>query len=292
VTVSHTDPNAVAGDPTTFNITVINNSSNDVTGARVTNRAIAGHSFIANGEFRFQSTWNAAVSYTASGTAGTAGYTAGGTGDINDVVDIPAHGQITYTAVVIVDSSAIGGSFGDQAGDLAAVIPPANFVDMIPYDNSTHDIIPIIRRSDVGVTISDSAGGSSAAGAIGTATAGETIVYTVVVTNNGPSDVSNLFVRAALPGLVGDTFQFIDYRGAPPSAQKPGINLASGDTYGSLPAGKSDTFIITAKIDSSFLDLPMSQIVATFTAYGSIEGTEPNPDNNTATITDDIVPAM
>src|SRR5262249_12984939 len=157
----HIDENVVAGGaPTTFTVTVSNNSQNDVAGAHIANTVFGGNSYTVDGDFRFFSDWDTTVQFTATGTAGTSGYSASGTGDIDDVVNIPAHGQITYTVSAGVASAGVGYGFG-QVGDVASVTAPNGFNDMIPYDNSAHDVVPIVRHEDVSVTITDSVGGSS-----------------------------------------------------------------------------------------------------------------------------------
>jgi uncharacterized repeat protein (TIGR01451 family) len=91
------------------------------------------------GTLRIQNGVLTNVSYTATGTAGTSGYTAAGTGNINDLVNIPAGGSITYTVTASISATATGTLF-----DTVTVTPPATVIDPNPGNNSATDSDPII----------------------------------------------------------------------------------------------------------------------------------------------------
>ncbi len=77
----------VPGTATTYTIVVTNNGPSNVTGATVTDvmpAAIASDTF------------------TAVATGGATGFTASGSGNINDTVNLPAGSTITYTVVANV----------------------------------------------------------------------------------------------------------------------------------------------------------------------------------------------
>jgi uncharacterized repeat protein (TIGR01451 family) len=275
VTVSHSDELVIAGgDPTTFTVTVHNNSPRDVTGAHISNTLFAGSVYTYDGNFIPEPYWATNDQFTATGTTGATGFTVSGAGDIDDVVNIPAGGSITYIVTASTVSSAASSS---DLGDIATVTPPTGFTDMIPANNATHDLITITQRYDLSLTISDDAGASSATGSTGAAMAGGTIVYTIVVTNHGPSDADWITLYGYFPDAITYSYEFIDAAGNHQSNNYP--DLFGYPTYSNLAPGQSETFIVTAQLYPTYTG-PMT---TTIEASGY--------NNNSATITDIISPS-
>jgi uncharacterized repeat protein (TIGR01451 family) len=156
---------------------------------------------------------------------------------------------------------------------------------MTPSNNAAYAHIPIVRQVDLRVTVSDNVGASSVTGASGVATAGGTIVYTLTVTNNGPSDAVDLSVNAYMPGVISYTYQLIDSLGNPPYTPVPGILIYGYPINGNLPPGGTDTFIITAHLYPNFTDQFTGPLVNTFSVFG---GYELLSDDNTASVSDSI----
>ena len=113
------------------------------------------------------------------------------------------------------------------------------------------------------------------------AKAGDGIVYTIEVTNAGPSDVANALVNDALPsGLVGATWTCVASGGA-----NCGAAAGAGDLNQnvSVPVGGSVTYSVSRTIDPSFAGTLSN--TATVTAGGVIDI---DVDNDTATDNTDV----
>jgi len=98
---------------------VTNNGPSNVTGAVVTDNFPA----IFTG-----------VTFTATQSGGASGFTASGTGNINDTVTMPAGSVITYLATGTISLSATG-----TLSDTVTVIPPIGVTDPNLANNSATD---------------------------------------------------------------------------------------------------------------------------------------------------------
>jgi len=98
---------------------VTNNGPSDVTGAVVTDNFPA----IFTG-----------VTFTATQSGGASGFTASGTGNINDTVTMPAGSVITYIATGTISISATG-----TLSDTATVTAPIGVTDPNLANNSATD---------------------------------------------------------------------------------------------------------------------------------------------------------
>ena len=170
ITKSDGVASVTAGTSTTYTIVVSNNGPSAVTGAVVSDilpAAIASDTF------------------TAVGSGGAAGFTASGSGDISDTVDLPAGSTITYTVNASIDSSATG-----SLVNTATVTTPAGVTDPNLSNNSATDTDALTSQVTLVVAKTD---GSA------TYTPGGTATYTITVTNTGASDAINVTVSDALP---------------------------------------------------------------------------------------------
>jgi uncharacterized repeat protein (TIGR01451 family) len=111
---------AIAGRRDTYTIVAINLGPSDVTGALVSDN--------------FPSIFTG-VTFTARPTGGASGFTASGTGNINDTVTMPAGSRIRYTAVGTISSSATG-----TLSNTVTVTAPNGVIDPILTNNSATDI--------------------------------------------------------------------------------------------------------------------------------------------------------
>ncbi|MGL4107558.1 DUF7507 domain-containing protein [Clostridium sp. LP20] len=101
--------------------------------------------------------------------------------------------------------------------------------------------------------------------------AGESIVYTVVVSNAGPSDAQNVSLTDLIPSTIAETEFSVDGG----VTFNPWLNTY---TIGTVENGESKTIIIRGKVSSS--------TTVSITNTASVDSTTPDPDpgNNTVTI--------
>ena len=111
------------GDAITYTLTVTNHGSDVVTGEAVTSAFDAQLM---------------AIAWTCAGTSG-ATCTASGSGDIADLVDLPAGAAVTYTIEATVDANASG-----TATSSATVAAPAGYFDPNPSDDEAIDADVIV----------------------------------------------------------------------------------------------------------------------------------------------------
>jgi uncharacterized repeat protein (TIGR01451 family) len=112
-------------------------------------------------------------------------------------------------------------------------------------------------------------------------TAGNQLTYTISVTNNGPSNATNVIVKDTLPaGVTLQVTSVVCFAGS----------LASGCNIGSLANGASTSFTVTIKVPANFLS---SRFVSTFditnTVTVSSDQLDPDTSTNTATATTNVV---
>lgn len=120
VTVNDGKTAAVAGQRDTYTITVTNFGPSDATGVTVSDT--------------FPDTFTG-VTFTATQTGGASGFSATGSGNINDTVTMPAGAKIIYKAKGTISPSASG-----TISDTATVTPPPSGVtDPILANNSAND---------------------------------------------------------------------------------------------------------------------------------------------------------
>ncbi|MEP7201973.1 MAG: hypothetical protein ABI894_05150, partial [Ilumatobacteraceae bacterium] len=208
------------------------------------------------------------ASWTCSATAGSACANASGTGNINEVVDLAAGGQVTLSVTGTVNASAVPGSLSNTA----AVTMPGGSVDPTPANNSATDNTAIVRRADLSITKDDFAA---------TAVAGSTTTYAVVVSNGGPSNVVGATISDPLPaGATAMSWSCSGSAGAScASAGTGALNTAVN-----LAAGSSATFSVVVTINPA----ASGQLINTATVAAPASVNDPNPTNNSATDVDAV----
>ncbi len=247
--VTNTDGKATytPGTTNTYTFVVTNGGPSDAPGSVITNTLPTG----------VTGTWTAVYAGGATGTAN-------GTGSINQTVDIPNGGSITYTYVVNVPSSFTGNFVNTGAAATATGI-----TDPTPANNTATDTDTPNRIADLIVTNTD---GKT------TYTPGTTNTYTFVVTNGGPSDAPGSTIINNLPAGVTGTWTAVYAGGATGTANGTGsINQTAN-----IPSGGSVTYTFVVNVPSSFT----GNFVNTGSATTAAGITDPTPANNTATDTD------
>ena len=171
--ITSTTGTVVPGLSNTYTIVAANSGPTAASGVAVTD-ALALNPDITS------DTW------TATQSGGASGFTAAGTGNIADSVNLPAGASVTYTVVAAIKSSAMG-----TLTNTATITTPPGFSDTNPGNNTATDTDTLAPDDGLTITKIDDAHGS--------VTAGTPITYTIVVTDEGPSDTSNLKVVDSLP---------------------------------------------------------------------------------------------
>jgi uncharacterized repeat protein (TIGR01451 family) len=245
------------GGTVTWTITVTNNGPSDVVGAKVSDDI---NNSLTN------------VSWTAvtNGTATAANLS--GTGDlVNELVSIAsgAGNSVVYTVTATVPSS-----FTGNLVNTATVDAPTGTTDPDLTNNSDPE-------TDTPALVADLAIVKTSASA--TYTAGNTVTWTITVTNAGPSDAVNAVVNDNLNDLLtGVTWT------AAASGSATVVNTSgSGDLVNelvSIPAGSANkvVYTVTATVPSSFT----GNLVNTATVAPPNGTTDPDLTNNTDPETD------
>jgi uncharacterized repeat protein (TIGR01451 family) len=242
----------VAGTQTTYTITVTNNGPSDVTGATVSDT--------------FPSSFTG-VTWTCSADAGSSCAAASGSGNISTTVSLQAGDSATFTATGTVASSATG-----TLSNTASVTAPGGVTDPAG-NNSATDTDTITLSADLSITKND--GKSSVV-------AGTSNTYTIIVTNNGPSDVTGAAVADSMPSeLTAVSWTCSASAGSSCAAASGSGNIS---TTVSLQAGDSATFTVSATVKSSATGSVAN--TATVTAPAGV--TDSPTTNNSATDTDTI----
>jgi uncharacterized repeat protein (TIGR01451 family) len=256
--ITNTHPLAGTGVPGTavsYTITVTNAGPSSVSGASV----IDVFPGMLSG-----------VKYTASATGTASGFTASGTGNINDTITIAPGSTITYSVTGTVISSATG-----TITDTATVAVPSGVTDTNTTNNSATTTVTLVPNADLAITNTDSLKG--------TALPGQTDVYTIVVTNKGPSDVSGASIVDTLPSLLTNA-KFTAVGSTGTSGFTASGTGSIDDTSVNIPAGGTVTYTVTATISAAAANSVSN--TATVTAPS---GTVDSPTtNNSATVTDSL----
>lgn len=240
------------GSPVTYTIVVTNNGSNNVTGATISDLKPAQ-----------VTTWGWCVSPCVP--------TANTNADLNAAINLASGASITYTILANPNPGATGDLI-----NTASVSVPAGYTDTAPGNNTATDTDAPVFTADLSITKTDNATHYAANAAK---------TYTIVVTNNGPSDVTGATVTDAftnpniLPGSVIWTC----------SGTGGGTCTASGSGNISdsvnLPAGTSVTYLVDITVVSS----PSGDLVNTAMVVIPLGITDPVPGNDTAMDTDTLI---
>ncbi len=239
---------AVPGTTITYTVVATNNGPSDAIAATVIDSFPAGLT---------------GVSWACTGPC-----TPSGTGPLNDVVDLPVGAIVTYVVSATIASGATG-----TLSNTATVAATAGTTDPIPSNDSAVDSDTLTPRSDLSITKTD---------ATSTAVPGAPVTYTVIVANNGPSDVVGASVIDVFPAnLSNAAWSCVAVGGSCPAGGIGDINTAV-----SLIAGGTATFTVTADVDAS----ATGALTNTATVSAPPSTTDPNAGNNAATDVDTLTP--
>jgi uncharacterized repeat protein (TIGR01451 family) len=243
---------ATPGGSVTYTITASNAGPSNATGATVADTFPAS----------LTCTW------TCAG-AGGGTCTASGSGNLNDTVNLPSGGSVTYTASCTISAAATG-----SLTNTATVTAPAGVTDPTPGNNSATDTDGLGATADLAITKTDG---------VTTATAGGSVTYTITASNAGPSSATGATVADTFPASLTCTWTCAGAGGGTCTASGSG-NL--NDTV-NLPNGGSVTYTASCTISAAATGSLSN--TATVTAPAGV--TDPTPGNNSATDTDTLTAA-
>jgi uncharacterized repeat protein (TIGR01451 family) len=228
------DP-VVAGQQLTYTLSIENLGPSDATGVQVVDTLPAGVSFVS-----------------ASSTVGTVSH-AGGVVTVQ-IGDLDSDDTVVVTILVNVDPSVRG-----MMNNTAQV--SSNETDTNPNNNRDDEPTTVQARVDLAVTKTDS---------IDPVAAGAQLTYTVIVSNNGPSDATSVELTDTLP----DEVTFVSA-----TSSQGTVSHAAGvvtAAIGAMDAGNSVTVTIIVQVDAQ------ASGTITNAAEVSAAETELNAANNTA----------
>ena len=256
LSITKTDGNTtdVAGTSIQYSIVVTNNGPSSISDAPVDDVMPADL---------------VSASWTCTTSAFSSCDLAAGNGDIATTVDLLSGGTATF----IVDAT-ISEDFAGTLSNTATVAMPGVGVDPTPANNSATDLTTVVAEADLSITKTDGAA---------TATPGGSTVYTVTVSNAGPSAVTAAEVTDALPsGATAMTWTCTASAGSSCAASGSG---AIFDSVGLRPGG-SATYQVTVDISAA----ATGTLVNTASIAPPVGVTDPAPADNSATDTDVLHP--
>ncbi|MFY9821833.1 MAG: DUF11 domain-containing protein [Thermoanaerobaculia bacterium] len=240
---------ATPGGSVTYTITASNAGPSNATGATVADTFPAS----------LTCTW------TCVG-AGGGTCTASGSGNINDTVNLPSGGSVTYTASCNISAAATG-----TLSNTATVTAPAGVTDPTPGNNSATDSDGLGATADLSITKTDG---------VTTATPGGSVTYTITASNAGPSNATGATVADTFPASLTCTWTCVGAGGGTCTASGSGnINDSAN-----LPSGGSVTYTASCTISAAATGTLSN--TATVTAPAGV--TDPTPGNNSATDSDTL----
>lgn len=254
VTISDERSAAVPGTPMTYTIEAQNLGIGAAMGARVRTNLAAALKGV---------TW-------ACAPAAGATCSASGTGDIDDLVDLPVGAAVTYTVSGTIASSAFG-----TLQSTATVQAPSGQTDPVAGNNTATDTDALTPEADLSVVKDDG---------VETAIPGGQVVYTITVTNTGPSDAPGSVVSDAFPPLVTT----VAWTCAASAGAQCGVASGTGDLQETidLPAGSTITYEATAALSPAATGL----LVNTASAAAPAGITDPAVGNNSEEDSDTLAP--
>jgi uncharacterized repeat protein (TIGR01451 family) len=252
LTITKTDgvASAIPGSTTTYTIGVTNSGPNDVTGLGVNDTPPAGLTF---------------TSWTCAASAGSA-CPASGSGSIAASVTVLNGGSVTFTVSAAIASSAVG-----SITNTASLVVPGSVIDTNPV-TSASDTDTLTPQADLAISKTDG---------MTTVVPGSPVTYTIVASNNGPSDATGATVTDALPAsITGATWTCTATAGSSCSSSGSGNINASVN----LLAGGSASFTLNGTVSAA----TTGTVSNTATVTVPVGVIDPNPGNNSATDTDTV----
>jgi uncharacterized repeat protein (TIGR01451 family) len=206
--------------------------------------------------------------WTCTGSSG-ATCTASGSGNINDTVNLPKNGRVSYSATCALPASTAPGS---SLNNTATVATAAGITETTPADNTLSDIDTVVGQPDLSATVTDG---------VTTVNPGDNVTYTMTVANGGsqgPSNAPGSSIVDTFPSPMACTWTCSGANGATCAASGSGNINQKVD----LPSGSSVTYIAHCTVSASATGTLVNVITAT-PAAGLVEQIT---GNNSATDSD------
>lgn len=191
--------------------------------------------------------------------------TAAGAGNINDVVNLPNGGSVTYSASCAIPASTAGGTI---IANTATVAGPVGVPDPVAGNNSATDTDTTVVSADLAISKTDNAT---------SVVAGDALTYTIVASNSGPSDALGSTVADTFPAALTCTWTCVGAGGGTCSAGGAG-NI---NDVVNLPSGSSVTYAASCTVSAATANGIIISNTASVAVTGG--GTDPNAGNNSAT---------
>src|SRR5204863_384004 len=157
--------------------------------------------------------------------AGGGTCTASGSGNINNTVNLPSGGSVTYTSSCTISAAATG-----SLSNTATVAAPGGVTDPTPGNNGATDTDTLAAQSDLSISKTDG---------VTTPTPGGSVTYTITASNAGPSNATPSTVANTCPASLTCTWTCAGAGGGTCTASGSG-NINDGTV--NLPAGGSVTY--------------------------------------------------
>jgi uncharacterized repeat protein (TIGR01451 family) len=206
-----------------------------------------------------------AVRWTAAASPGSSVAAASGSGNIMTTVTLLPGGTVTFTAVAQISPSATG-SLSNTA---TVAVPPG---DTTPANNTASDSDSLTPQADLSITKTDG---------VASAVPGTNTIYTIVVSNAGPSTAVAQQVTDNFPSVITAVqWTAVASAGSSVAAASGSGNIMTTVTL--LPGG-TVTFTAAATIDPSITGT-LSNTATVAAPPGD------NTPNNSATDSDALTP--
>ncbi len=242
----------IPGTDTTYTIVVTNNGPDPVTGAKVMDQEISTKLYN--------------FSWTCVATTGSSCGIGSGTGNIDTTVNLVNGGKATFTLTARVHP-ALNGTVTNEA----LVSVPTGMTDPVPANNTamhTDTLNPVANLKITRTPISPPTEPSG----IG---AGDTVTYSLEVSNSGPSTSSNAVVRNNMPSDAIIAMSWTCVGPVPGCQQGNGVGELNMKVM--LAPGISLKFVIVQTIRTL---LPIHQLSTFAEVLPETGVTDPDLDNN------------
>ncbi|MBC9933950.1 gliding motility-associated C-terminal domain-containing protein [Chitinophaga qingshengii] len=229
--ITKSGPTAMfAGEAIDYVINVTNNGPADAMGASIQDVVPAGVT---------------GVTWTATATNATVSSASGSGNNISLTADIPAYsGEIAIHVKGVVDPG-----FTGTLVNTAVAMPPAGVIDPLPAVATVNTVV----TASTGISIVKSGPA--------TTTAGNSIGYTLLIRNNGPSNATGVVIRDTVPAAVTN----VTWSGAATNATitNPGTGTGNSvDLTADIPANGQVTVTINGTTDPAFSGTISNRAVA------------------------------